>query len=69
MRKLVAPLAAAGALPWLPGQAALGKRPEHPVLGRHDSRSPPKQRTQEDTMRPAGSRRDLDRRRRSALWL
>jgi hypothetical protein len=27
MRKLVAPLAAAGALLWLPGQAALGKRP------------------------------------------
>jgi hypothetical protein len=27
MRKAVAPLAAAGALLWLPGQAALGKRP------------------------------------------
>jgi hypothetical protein len=50
MPKLVAPLAAAGALLWLPGQAALGKRPEHPVLGRHDSRRPSKQRTQEDTM-------------------
>jgi hypothetical protein len=51
MHKLVEPLAAARALLWLPGKAALGKRPEHSVLGRHGSRSLPKQRTKEDTMR------------------
>jgi hypothetical protein len=33
MRKLVAPLAAAGALLWLPGQAALGKRARAPGPG------------------------------------
>ena len=51
MRKLVAALAVARALLWLPGQSSRREAPEHPILGRHDSRSPRKQRTKEDTMR------------------
>jgi hypothetical protein len=54
MRKPVAPLAAAGALLWLPGQASLGKRPSTrswtaTTPAAHRNGAP-----RRDTMRPAG---------------